>query len=463
MNREDLDHLNTHSKNVNHKSRMILLVVITSFFLVFLLIGNLLSTESAKQSFTTRFYSRSLLQIANALVEANHNIEKYLATRTPIYLDDAVTKLSSAQALVTTFLGASSVEELPVEFINNYHKVASDVDELLTNIDYLSEASIEEAMLTSKLLLIQSKIRNTTAFTLGTEGAAWRLRLTDFSQVISSEKFNKISLNILSVFIFILLFVLINFIMKKKKYDKALEESRIHFLNTARLMSLGEFSSTVAHEINNPLSIIIWRVAHVEKIFANQDSSSDLVKSVISIKDQAARIDKIIRGIKLLSTNANSLEREVVNVKDLIHDFSQLVEHRMNHENITLQTDFEKLPSAYVYVRPVQLIQVLMNFFNNSVEAIATHEKKWIKLEIVQDKRFVKIIFRDSGLTEDIENKEKIFDLFYTSKKSKGTGLGLGVSRQIIESYEGELVLNDKSTNTEFVITLLTFEKGKNL
>lgn len=435
--------------------------VITCFFVVFLLIGNLLSAESTKQSFRARFYSRSLLQITNALIEANLNLEKYLSTRTPIYIDNAYTKLSSASALVVSFLGATTIEELPEEFIENYKKAEELLNVIIVKVEDILDEKVEPASVVSNILSIQEDIKKLTTFSLSTEGAAWRLRLADFSSVISSEKFNKISLNILSVFIFVMLIVLLGFILKKKKYDRALEESRLHFLNTARLMSLGEFSATVAHEINNPLSILLWRVAYVEKLEQTRPIDPDVIKSIASMKEQAVRIDKIIKGIKLLSTNANSLDKELVSVKDLIFDFHELIEHRLSFENIKFKTDLSKIPNVFVFVRPVQLVQVFMNFLNNSIEAISSLEDKWIAFNVSVEKRFIKIHFIDSGLCENIPNKDKIFDLFYTSKKSKGTGLGLGVSRQIVESYEGELVLNEQSSHTEFILTLPIYEKGK--
>lgn len=109
-----------------------------------------------------------------------------------------------------------------------------------------------------------------------------------------------------------------------------------------------------------------------------------------------------------------------------------------------------------VFCREVQIVQVLVNLIQNSLDAVQGQEGAWIKIEgfQIEDEK-IKICISDSGLTCHIAEPAKVFLPFYTSKSSgKGTGIGLSVSKEIINSHGGEFFLDSSSKHTTFVILL---------
>lgn len=105
--------------------------------------------------------------------------------------------------------------------------------------------------------------------------------------------------------------------------------------------------------------------------------------------------------------------------------------------------------------RGVQISQVLLNLLNNAFDAIELLPEKWIKLDAMKMEDTIVIHVTDSGHGIPEEEREKIFQPFYTTKPiGKGTGLGLSLSRKIVQDHKGTLTLDTNSAHTRFVIKI---------
>ena len=104
--------------------------------------------------------------------------------------------------------------------------------------------------------------------------------------------------------------------------------------------------------------------------------------------------------------------------------------------------------------RKIQIVQVLTNLINNSIDAIKGHTAPWVRTETSIDNETIMIKVTDSGNGIPVEHIGQIFDPFYSTKSSMaGTGLGLSISKKIMKEHGGDLIYNAASPNTQFILT----------
>lgn len=231
------------------------------------------------------------------------------------------------------------------------------------------------------------------------------------------------------------------------------QEKRAH-LQASKMATLGEVAAGIAHEINNPLTIIMSRVAKVEMILQkNSLMTTDFSDSIGKINQTIERIAKIINGLRRFAHAGGDKKQNVTLIK-VINDSLELCQERLKKNEIELRvikSDFDVEVSAH----DTQLIQVLLNLIINSLDAIKGLSEKWIEIEYKIEKDHLNLIVRDSGAGLSPDVAKKIMNPFYTTKdREQGTGLGLSLSKTIIENHEGKLFYNSNAKHTEFVIEL---------
>lgn len=247
-------------------------------------------------------------------------------------------------------------------------------------------------------------------------------------------------------------------ITERKNQEAVIDQQKIAMAKNAKFSELGELAGSMAHEINNPLTIIISRAGKMKTMMARNEFNQEVFfKSINQINETAHRIAKIIRSLKTISRNADLDPMEPVNLKTIIEDTQFLCEERLRTSEIKLQLDYPEEISLELDARASQITQVLMNLINNSVHAISDLNEKWIKVTIALsgdgDSLIIKTTDSGKGIRLDIQNK--MMEPFFTTKEfGKGTGLGLSISRGIIEAHDGKFYYDPISPNTSFVIEL---------
>lgn len=232
-----------------------------------------------------------------------------------------------------------------------------------------------------------------------------------------------------------------------------LEESSRALSQSSKFSALGQMSGQVAHEINNPLSVIMAYSARISK---NHQVISRDELGVISAKIHATsvRISKIVQSLRLVSRGGEQDPFESVGIKELWSEVMALSEMKFHTKDIRLILDgFDQ--SAHVHGRTVQLIQVFLNLLGNAVDAIEGLHDKWIRVESqIHGQRLV-VRITDSGAGVDPAQVERLMEPFFTTKApGKGTGLGLSITKSIIEGHGGTLRYISESKNTAFEFTL---------
>lgn len=235
-----------------------------------------------------------------------------------------------------------------------------------------------------------------------------------------------------------------------------LQDRQNELLNAARLASVGEMAAGIAHELKTPLNTIQAHVDILQLLLAksNLHSTSEVSSfhnSVTKIENTVNTISSIIIGLKSLSKKANRDHTRIINVSQLLQQVVSACDLSLKNKGVRI--DLSVATDAEIYVNETQLSQVFVNLINNSVDAIMGQKDRWIAITAEESDSSIIISFSDSGYGIPEAIKGQIMTPFFTTKNN-GTGLGLSLSKKIIESYNGDLVLDETSDRTCFVITL---------
>lgn len=229
----------------------------------------------------------------------------------------------------------------------------------------------------------------------------------------------------------------------------------------ARFTALGEMASGIAHEINNPLAILMGRVSQIRRLILNNTHEKQIRTLLDSIDETIKRISRTISSMKTLSREGSGDPFESTKLLPIIEDTMVLVKEKLERSGIVFSVEID--PNIELECRPSQISQVLLNMLYNSKDAIENLSEKWIKISALDLGSNVALRVTDSGsgIPEDVQ--KKIMQPFFTTKEvGKGTGLGLSISTSIIRGHHGEIVVDSQSKNTCFVMTLPKVQSDAN-
>jgi signal transduction histidine kinase len=220
-----------------------------------------------------------------------------------------------------------------------------------------------------------------------------------------------------------------------------------HMIVADRLASLGELAASIAHEINNPLAVISESAGWLRSRLERNDMPPEELRSAVrraldkieSAIDRAARIS---RNFLHFSRAPDARVREV-DLGELAAEVRELTMRSAAAANIEIRTDLAPVGAATVITDPFQLRQVLVNLVTNAVQAIGRDGR--VELEVKADPMHSSIAIIDNGPGIAEEHLERIFEPFFTTKQEgHGTGLGLAVSRGIVEKLGGRLEVENR-------------------
>ncbi len=236
-----------------------------------------------------------------------------------------------------------------------------------------------------------------------------------------------------------------------KESDRQLADTQEALMQSEKLASMGQLAAGIAHEVNNPLGIVLM-YAHLllEEAGENEQISSDL-KMIVQ---QADRCKKIVSGL-LHFARQNKVTAATVNVRKLAeHVLATMPGKNKIKTEIRCDTD-----NPVAEVDRDQITQVLTNLIENAIDAM--NGEGTLTISISGDKNSVKIDVSDTGTGITHENLGKIFEPFFTTKQmGKGTGLGLAITYGIVKMHRGDISVQSNPdpakgpTGTTFTVTL---------
>lgn len=237
-----------------------------------------------------------------------------------------------------------------------------------------------------------------------------------------------------------------------------LQQAQVSLVQNEKLASIGQLADGMANEINNPLLIILGRA---ELLLMDTDPSNPNAANLEIIKSETQRIAGIVRNLVSFSRVNKKGILSIVDVNEIMERTLQLVETPESSGDIrTIKRLSGDIPPIYAEKGEIQ--QVFMNIAMNAYQAMEESGGKLIVETSQDDAGYVVVKFADTGPGIPREHLGKIYDPFFTTKsESEGTGLGLSVSRGIVEKYGGKIEVETRvGEGATFVIRLPAAEEA---
>lgn len=242
-------------------------------------------------------------------------------------------------------------------------------------------------------------------------------------------------------------------IQTEKEMNVAIEEEKIKQINSSRLASLGELAGGIAHEINNPLAIIMGNTDYLLKKLKNNELDQEQISYKLEkIHQVSLRIQKIITSMRNLIRTDNNTTEEQFSIKELVEDALGLCQEKFRVNGVELEVSyFDENSKARGNIQ--QIGQIMINLLNNAHDIVIDLPLKKVKIETQKDETMIKIRVKDSG--PGVTDPTKLFQPFYTTKPlGRGTGLGLSLSQEFARKNNGDLKYYRIDEETVFEIIL---------
>lgn len=243
-----------------------------------------------------------------------------------------------------------------------------------------------------------------------------------------------------------------------------LKKAQQELIQSEKLAALGRFSSGVAHEIKNPLGIILGGLEFLERKLTRVES--DVKTAIRKIKEATFRANSVVQGL-LDFARPSELRTERVRPEDLIYETLSLLKYKAPLINTKIETHFSD-EELYIVADRNQMQQVFFNLLVNAIEAmpeggvIKIKTRKMVVTEFSVGQRFCVVEITDTGVGISKENILKLFEPFFTTKRErKGTGLGLSMARLIVDNHKGTLEIKSKPGKGTTARVILPLARSK--
>lgn len=245
----------------------------------------------------------------------------------------------------------------------------------------------------------------------------------------------------------------------RERAEETLRKSQAELAHVTRVMTMGELATSIAHEINQPLAAIVnngsaclrWLASDAPNLEEAREAARDIIRD-------GNRAGEVITRIRALLRKTET-EKARLDINRTIQEVVLLTQNEAVRKGVELCLELADDLSPVLGDR-VQLQQVILNLVMNGVEAMASvtdHKRELLICSRQHESDQVLVTVQDSGVGIDRESLDEIFSAFYTTK-AQGMGMGLAISRSIVEDHGGRLwAVSNDGPGTTFQFTLLKY------
>jgi C4-dicarboxylate-specific signal transduction histidine kinase len=240
-----------------------------------------------------------------------------------------------------------------------------------------------------------------------------------------------------------------------QRREQELREKQEQLVQAGKLATLGELTTGVAHELNNPLNNIGLFVGNaIDLVELGVGNKEQIVRELRRVMQQVHKATEIISHLRMFGRAAPA-SREPISLRQVIDQALSLMREQLRLREIEVTVDLDP-EDAVVVGNPIQLEQVFINLLTNARDAMANSRRKGIRISGLVRSAAVDIEFADTGHGIPSGLERRIFDPFFTTKEvGKGTGLGLSITYGIVKEHGGTIsVVSRPDEGATFLIRL---------
>ena len=250
--------------------------------------------------------------------------------------------------------------------------------------------------------------------------------------------------------------------LERARAEERARHQLAQLAHVSRLATMGEMASGLAHELNQPLCAIVnFAEACVEMVQSEHTDPAELQKAFSDVAKQAERAGEVIRRLREF-VRRRTPERQPVDPNDIVREVLVLTQNEARRDEVQVKLKLASRPLS-VMADPIQIQQVLVNLVRNACDAMRNTQpnKRILTIQTAQQKDLVEVQVSDSGAGVPEPLREKLFEPFF-STKHEGMGLGLSISRSILEVHSGRIwATPNGARGTTFHFTLPSLRRKK--
>jgi signal transduction histidine kinase/HAMP domain-containing protein len=232
-----------------------------------------------------------------------------------------------------------------------------------------------------------------------------------------------------------------------KQQMQQIQSAQEQLIQAAKLVAIGELSSNVAHELNNPLTTVL---GSIDLMMEDAEEQGSIMSDLETIKSECLRAKGIIRQL-LEFARKRPIQKKDINLRKTLMNVIELVSIQTRDSEINIQISFDD--DIVISGDENQLKQVFINIIHNAFHAMEHKGSLEISSNLINN--YVHIAFKDNGPGIKEDDIMRVFEPFFSTKKEKGTGIGLSVSFKIIQEHNGTIeVKNTPDSGAIFTVVL---------
>lgn len=228
-------------------------------------------------------------------------------------------------------------------------------------------------------------------------------------------------------------------IQQRNEAEQGLQQAQEQLLQAAKLATIGQLSASINHEINQPLTAMHSYLQNAQ-LLLQKGRYIELAENLEKISQMLLRLNHIVKQFKSFSRKAAN-NPDIVRLKNLVQNALGILQPVLKQQKVQIQ--LQDAAATCVKVDPLQLEQVLVNLLGNAIQATEQSRAPSLIIQISQSNENAILQIHDNGPGIQPHVMEHLFEPFFTTKQGSGLGLGLSISRQIVQSYHGNLQIEN--------------------